>query len=86
MPRTAKRVSYLWNKEAAERAERNGTGFTAKQNARANKLAVQILMPATQIKEHLAAGRTVKELAEMYQVAEAAMEIRVRGLIEGTRT
>lgn len=54
--------------------------FKSHHEVQANRLAAQIVMPATLIRQKFGTGLSVAELARDFRVSKAAMEIRLKTL------
>ncbi len=54
--------------------------FKPHHEAQANRMAAQIVMPAELVREKHAKGLTIAQLAEAFQVSNAAMNIRLETL------
>ena len=68
--------------------ERAGERLTAYQEeeAQANRFAAALLMPAKQVREAMALGKSLEEMAGLFQVSQTAMRIRLErlGLLPGS--
>jgi Zn-dependent peptidase ImmA (M78 family) len=54
------------------------SGLSGREEAQANRLAAEILMPQKLINEHRVFSDNIERLAKLYQVSQEAMRIRLR--------
>ena len=59
-----------------------GHHWSDEAETQANRLAVQILMPAHLIQQEWGKGLSVEEMAKLFLVSRKAMEIRINGMIK----